>query len=88
MAIPFLPTNLIQQTCNLLQSPVLLGNKNLQLENLKKYFKKRWLGQVNAEEISILDSDITTNNGTESYHAKLKGESSTAIREYGTLWQF
>ena len=73
MAIPFLPSDLIQETYNLLKSPDLPVANKIQLENFKKYFRKRWLGQTSAEELSIVESDITTNNGAESYHVKLKG---------------
>ena len=73
MAIPFLPSDLIQETYDLLKSPDLPVANKIQLENFKKYFRKRWLGQTSAEELSIVESDITTNNGAESYHVKLKG---------------
>ena len=66
MAIPFLPSDLIQETYNLLKSPDLPVANKIQLENLKKYFRKRWLGQISAQELSIFESDITTNNGAEA----------------------
>ena len=85
MAIPFLPSDLIQETYNLFKSPDLLVANKIQLENLKKYFRKRWLGQISTEELSIFESDITTNNGAESYHAKLKGR---IICSHPRIWSF
>ena len=85
MAIPFLPSDLIQETYNNLKSPDLPVANRIHLENLKKYFRMRWLNQISAEELSIFESDITTSNGAESYHAKLKGR---ITPEYGALCQF
>ena len=68
-----------------MKSPDLPVANKIQLENLKKYFRKRWLGQISIEELSIFESDITTNNGAESYHAKLKGR---IICSHPRIWSF
>ena len=44
------------------------------LEKLKKYFKKRWLNQISPEELSIHEINVSTNNGAESYHSKIKSK--------------
>ena len=73
MSIPFLPASLIHPTYSLLQFPAtIIPTEAMKLEKLNKYFKKRWITHVNPEELSIFDSDFTTNNGAESYHARLK----------------
>ena len=46
----------------------------LRLEKLKKYFKKHWINQISPEELSIHDINVSTNNGAESYHSKLKSK--------------
>ena len=73
MAIPFLPSTLIQPTYSLLDSPTTLTDTDMiNLDKLKRYFAKRWLCQVSTEELSVFDTKSTANNGAESYHAKLK----------------
>ena len=72
MAIAFLPADLIIPTYNLIETPTLPVDHLLKLEKLKKYFRKRWLNQIPHEELSVYEINITTNNGAESYHSKLK----------------
>ena len=73
MAIPFLPASLILPTFTFLESPTTLPvTEEIKVEKLKKYFKKRWLGYINSEELSIFEAHCSTNNGAESYHSKLK----------------
>ena len=55
------------------------------LDKLKRYFTKRWLCQVRVEELSIFDAKSTTNNGAESYHAKLKAIVQTG---HPRIWNF
>ncbi|KAI6650085.1 hypothetical protein LOD99_6167 [Oopsacas minuta] len=57
----------------------------MKLEKLNKYFKKRWITHVNPEELSILDSKFTTNNGAKSYHARLKDR---ARANHPRIWSF
>ena len=74
MAIPFLPASLISPTFNLITTPnvpTLDSSVGLKLEKLKKY-KKYWLTHISPEELSIFEVSISSNNGAESYHAKLK----------------
>ena len=62
--------------------------ENLDTQNLKKlkqYFRRRWLNQVTVEELSIFDLTITTNNGAESYHSKLKSIIHTS---HPRIWTF
>ena len=70
MSIPFLPAALIIPTFNYLQVPE--NSERIKLEKLKKYFKRRWIERISPEELSINDINITSNNGVESYHSKLK----------------
>ena len=57
----------------------------LKLEKLKKYFKKRWLNQISPEELSVYEINMTTDNGAESYHSKLKSR----IRcSHPRIWTF
>ena len=72
MVIPFLPAALIIPTYNLIETPVLPVDLMLKLEKLKKYFKKQWLNQISPEESSVYEINMTTDNGAESYHSKLK----------------
>ena len=73
MAIPFLTASLILSTFTSLESPTtLLVAEQIKVEKLKKYFKKRWLGYISPEELSIFDAHCSTNNGAGSYHSKIK----------------
>ena len=75
MAIPFLPASLISPTFILIttpNAPTLDSSVGLKLEKLKKYIKKHWLTHISPEELSIFEVSISSNNGAESYHAKLK----------------
>ena len=84
MAIPFLPASLILSTFTFLESPTTLPvAEEIKVEKLKKYFKKRCLGYISPEELSIFEAHCLTNNGTESYHSKLKGELNAGIQESG-----
>ena len=75
MAIPFLPAIFANfANFTFLESPTTLPvTEEIKVEKLKKYFKKRWLGYRNPEELSIFEAHYSTNNGAESYHSKLKG---------------
>ena len=55
------------------------------MDKLVKYFKRRWLLQTTPEELSIYEAKATTNNGTESYHAKLK---SIIKISHPRIWNF
>ena len=72
MAIPFLSASLINPTYTYLQIPSLGNSDMIKLQKLKKYFKKRWLSQIEPGELSVYNLDISTNNAAESYHSKLK----------------
>ena len=86
MAIPFLPSTLIRPTYSLLDSPTTLTDTDMiNLDKLKRYFAKRWLCQVSTEELSVFDTKSTTNNGAESYHAKLKTRVQTG---HPRIWNF
>ena len=47
--------------------------EEIKVEKLRNYFKKRWLGCISPEELSIFQAHCPTNNGAESYQSKLKG---------------
>ena len=73
MAIPFLPACHILSTFTFLESPTTLpAAEEIKLEKLKKYFRKRWIGHICPEELSIFDAPVSTNNGAEIFHSKLK----------------
>ena len=84
MAIPFLPASLIRPTYAFLQVPFLPNLESDKMEQLRKYFKKRWITQVDPEELSIYEAEVTTNNAAESY-AKLKSSLKLHIREFRIL---
>ena len=85
MAIPFLPASLISPTFQLIQLPDLPPTESMKLEKLVKYFKRRWLRQITSEELSIHEAKVTTNNGAESHHAKLK---SIIKISHPRIWNF
>ena len=72
MAIPFLPASLITPTFDLIPTPSLEANEASMVEKLKKYVKRYWLNHITPEDLSIFYVNISTNNGAESYHSKLK----------------
>ena len=85
MAIPFLPPHLLSPTFNFIQMPSLEIPEMLNLEKLKKYFKKRWLNKISPEELLIFLITISTNNSAESYHSKLKG---IVMTSHPRIWTF
>ena len=85
MAIPFLPASLIRATYAFLQVPDLTNLESGKLEQIRKYFKKRWITQIDPEEIFIYEAGITTNNAAESYHEKLKSIIKTP---HPRIWNF
>ena len=85
MAIPFLPASLIRATYAFLQVQDLTNLESGKLEQIRKYFKKRWITQIDPEELSIYEAGITTNNAAESYHAKLKSIIKTP---HPRIWNF
>ena len=84
MAIPFSPASLIKPTFNFLQIPELENSEMLKLGKLNSYCKKHWLNKL-PEELSIYDINISTNNGAESYHSKLKSIVRTG---HPRIWTF
>ena len=66
------PPQLIYPTYISLKTPNIEGSEMRNLEKLKKYYKKRWIGHITPEELSINHLNISTNNAAESYHSKLK----------------
>ena len=72
MAIPHLPCDLIHSTYSLLQPPALQQIDQTKLDGFLRYFKRYWLTQVTPSELSVFELENVTNNGAESYHARLK----------------
>ena len=74
MALPFLPSDTIQPIFIEIstQDLNLQNNQIVGFEKLKWYIQRRWINQVSSEELSIWHHEITTNNGAESYHGRLK----------------
>ena len=85
MALPFLPASLISPTFNLIATPSLDGSEALMVGKLKKYIKKYWLTHISPEEFSIFELSISTDNGAESYHSKLKARIRTS---HPLIWSF
>ena len=85
MALPFLPASLISPTFNLITTPSLDGSEALMVGKLKKYIKKYWLTHISPEELSIFELSISTNNGAERYHSKLKARTRTS---HPRIWSF
>ena len=87
MAIPYLPSSLINPTYTCLQMPSLdTSDPNMiKLQKLKKYFKKRWLSQIEPGELSVYNLNIATNNAAESYHSKIKSIIRTC---HPRIWTF
>ena len=50
----------------------LSDNQVVDFGKLKRYIQRRWIYQVSSEELSIWHHGISTNNGAESYHGRLK----------------
>ena len=85
MAIPFLPASLLYPTFTLIPTPTLENAEAVLLTKLKNYVRKHWLIQTPSEELSIYELNITTNNGAESYHSKLKSRIRTS---HPRIWTF
>ena len=65
MTIPFLAAYLINPTHTYLQTPILGNSDMIKLQKLKKYFKKRWLNEIEPGELSVYNLDISTDNAAE-----------------------
>ena len=74
-------------SCNLCIPSSNVSNKSRigQIGTTSIYFKKRWITQIDPEELSIYEAGITTNNAAESYHAKLKSIIKTP---HPRIWNF
>ena len=71
MAIPFLHASLIYPTFTLISTPILENEETEKLTKLKNYVRK------------VYNLNIATNNGSKSYHSKLKARIQIDIQEYG-----
>lgn len=85
MTLPFLPGDLIHSTHSFLQIPTLPQIEKLKLDAFLKYFKRYWLTKVKPNELSIFELENGTNNGAESYHARLK---SLFKSSHPQIWKF
>ena len=75
MAIPLLPSNLINQAFNELLSENIQFDNLIDFENFcrfKRYVHNQWHRKIRPEHLSCHGLDDCTNNGCECYHAKLK----------------
>ena len=73
MAIPHLPCDLIHSTYSVLQPPALQQQiDKTKLDGFLRYSKRYWLTQVTTSELSVFELENVTNNGADSYHARLK----------------
>ena len=51
----------------------------------ERYYQKQWLTRIGPSQLSIFTSKVTTNNGAESYHAKLNN---TFKCNHPNIWYF
>ena len=74
MALPFLPPDTIQPVFNEITVPGLnlTDQQFVNFAKLKRYIQRRWINRVSSQELSIWNHRISTNNGAESYHGRLK----------------
>jgi hypothetical protein len=74
MALPFLPARLIAQTFEILKQQIAGFPAEVQpkMQTFQKYFKKVYLTQNTADDISIYRLSRGTNNEQEGYHAVLR----------------
>ena len=87
MALPFLPPDTIQPIFIEITIPDLnlSDNQVVDFGKLKRYLQRRWIYQVSSEELSIWHHGISTNNGAESYHGRLK---SSIKCKQPRIWNF
>ena len=73
MTLPMLPSEDITPTFDFLSSTFVSFtlNENIQIEKFKRYYKQQWLTRIGPSQLSVFTSKSTTNNGAESYHAKI-----------------
>ena len=74
MALPFLPPDVIQSTYTEIDHQSLNLDEATMVDviKLKKYIQRMWTNQIPANELSIFHQKMATNNGSESYHGRLK----------------
>ena len=75
MAIPLLPADLIPTAfSNLLSQniPMPTPADRLNFARFKRYVQRTWQRGVKPENLTVFESDHTTSNGCETFHAKLK----------------
>ena len=73
MNLPLLPSEHIEHTFDYLTSTFVSFtlSENIQIEKFKRYYKHQWLTRIGPSQLSVFKSKVTTNNGAESYHAKI-----------------
>ena len=73
MNLPLLPSEHIEHTFEYLTSTFVSFtlSENIQIEKFKRYYKHQWLTRIGSSQLSVFKSKVTTNNGAESYHAKI-----------------
>ena len=83
MTLPMLPSEDITPTFDFLSSTFVSFtlNENIQIEKFKRY-TQQWLTRIGPSQLSVFTSKSTTNNGAESYHAKI-GNIFKITRIYG-----
>jgi hypothetical protein len=74
MALPFLPARGIAPAHDILKQQIASFDASLQdkMQQFSRYFKKVYLTQYSAEEISVYRLPRATNNEQEAYHWQLK----------------
>ena len=59
--------------------------ENFRIEKFKQYYKRQWLTIIVPSQLSIFTSKVTTNNGAESYYAKISNTFKSKIQIFGTF---
>ena len=85
MTLPLLPSEHIAPTFDDITSEFesLTIKENIVL--FQRYYKKQWLKRIGPLQLSIFACNVTTNNGAESYHAKI---SKNFKSNHPNIWNF
>ena len=85
LALPFLPDEEIEPTFNqLLLLPLHVSpSQTARIDVLKRYLTRNWIKHTHSTELSVHHAEVSTNNGAERHHKKLKAYINHCIQESG-----
>ena len=74
LALPLLPAEEIEPTLNqLMLLPLHVSpSQTARIDVLNRYLTRNWIKHTQSTELSVHHAEVSTNNGAESYHKKLK----------------